>query len=138
LKAYFAHPYESEVKGAAKIVLHLLQTALPDWQFLNPFDSDLTEVWLKDPENITTAKAIMCKDLKLICQSDIVVAYLPDVPMAPRGVIGTPMEIFYSVYCSNTAVYCLTPFHHPWLMALDVYCTDDIDALIKKLEELKE
>jgi len=138
MKVYFGHPYETETRGAAIIVLRALQKAFPTWEFVNPFDSDLTEVWLKNPNNIATAKAIVQKDLHLICQCDLLVAYLPDVPNAGRGVLGTPMEIFYAAYAKNSPVYCLTPFKHPWLMALDVICADDLDELIKRMKELKQ
>lgn len=138
LKVYYSHPFESEIHGAAKLILGMLENALPNWQFINPFDSPLTEVWLKDPKNITTAKRIMEKDLKLICQSDIVVAYFPDIRNAGRGVIGTPIEIFYAAYNKGTPVFCLTEFNHPWLMALDVFCADNIEKLIEKLKEIEQ
>lgn len=138
MKCYYSHPFESEIKGGGKVILDMLRRELPNWEFINPFDSDLTEVWLKDPTNIVTAKAIVNKELKLICQSDVVVAYLPDVNNAGRGVLGTPMEIFYASYFNGTPVFCLTEFQHPWLMALDVHCFSELERLIEKLKEFEK
>ena len=141
LKAYFAHPWISRTHGAAIIVQRLLEQALPEIEFINPFlAGDLTEQWLAKPNDLTVAKAIVRKDLQLMQECDVIISYFPDmagiIPLT--GGIGTPMEYFYMRHVLYKPVYALTPFKHPWLMALDVRCEQDIYVLIKRIRtELK-
>ena len=131
---YFAHPRISETKGAALLLLKQVQKEFPNWKFINPFDHELTEKWKKEPTE-QTADLIVQKDLDLICESDIVFAYLPDMitDECNYSTFGTSMEIFYASFIMNKSVYILTPFWHPWLLAFGTICENTIEKLIEKM-----
>lgn len=137
IRAYYAHPLTTRTCGIANVVLKNLQENLPEIEFVNPFEQgDHTRQWLQQP-NIKSAKEIIRKDLHLIQDCDIVISYFPDSINTQKltGSIGTPMEYFYARYCLNKLVYALTPYIHPWMMALDVKCEDDIYKLIKRIRK---
>lgn len=139
MKIYFAHPFATE-GSSAKVVLWALQKAFPDWKFCNPFDSPLTQLWFDSPANKKEqiAKEIVVKDLKLIRRSNAVLAYIPDLMVedAPSyATLGTAMEIFYARKILGKPVYALTPFYHPWLVALNVKTASNLDELKKMLKE---
>ena len=137
IKAYFAHPWISRTKGAAKATEQYLKNRLENVEIVNPFDvGDLTKQWIKNPLNISIAKGIIRKDLSLLQECDIIISYFPnaagDIPMT--GGVGTPMEIFFMRHILNKPAYCLTPFKHPWLIALEVKTFEDIDKLIEAVK----
>jgi len=139
MKIYFAHPFATE-GFSAKVVLWFLQKAFPDWKFCNPFDSPLTQLWFDSPVNKhkQIAKEIVEKDLSLIKESDAVLAYIPDLlaeDFPSYAMLGTAMEIFYARRELHKPVYALTPFHHPWLIALEVKTAATTDELKKMLKE---
>ena len=112
------------------LIKYWLSKELPDYEWINPFDSPLTEQWMDRP-NAEIARKIVKKDLDLIKHADIVIAYLPDVPHLHS--IGVPMEIFYARYCLGKPVYVVTPWYHPWLLALECNCFATFDDLVRFL-----
>jgi len=119
-----------------------LEKGLPEIEFVNPFEvGDLTAQWIQKPNDLAIAKTIVRKDLQLMRDCDLIISYFPDMINATeptRGTIGTPMEYFYMRHILNKPAYALSPYRHPWLMALDVRCEIDIDVLIKRVRtELK-
>lgn len=136
IKAYYAHPWITETRGASLIVERTLEKALPEIEFVNPFRvGDHTERWLNHP-TLDVAKGIVRKDLELMQQCDVLIAYFPDMAgdVALSGGIGTPMEFWYFRHELNKPAYALTPFKHPWIWALDVRCETDIYELIKRVK----
>ena len=133
LKAYFAHAHYSETHGAAIVTLHFLRKGLPEVEIMNPFDHDLTESWLKNPQSKTIAKAIVRKDLEMIQDCDFIITYLPRMIGETKydGSFGTAMEIWYSRMELNKTVYALCGIRHPWLLALNIKMEEDLDTLIQ-------
>jgi nucleoside 2-deoxyribosyltransferase len=134
IKVYFGHPWITRIHGAAKATEEYLKMHLPNVEIINPFEvGDLTAEWIKNPLSIAIAKAIVRKDLSLLQECDIVISYFPDTAgdIKLNGGIGTPMELFYMRHVLNKPVYCLTPYRHPWLIALGVKTFSDIDELVE-------
>jgi len=100
---------------------------------MNPFDHDLTESWLKNPQSKTIAKAIVRKDLEMIQDCDFIITYLPRMIGETKydGSFGTAMEIWYSRMELNKTVYALCGIRHPWLLALNIKMEEDLDTLIQ-------
>lgn len=138
LRAYFAHPEKTEVKGAAIVVEHWIEINIPELALLNPFTicRSLENSFRKNPQSITIAKAIVREELNLIKDSDFVVVYYPNMCGTEPffGGFGTPMEMFYARHCMMKPVYALTPFVHPWLIALGVKCFKDVDEMIEEIK----
>lgn len=138
-KIYLAHPRVTETHGGFFLFKLLLEKEFPEWQFVNPFHSPLTEEWYKSP-TLETAIKIIKKDLELIDECDIVLAYLPDMTFEDEqnASIGTAMEIFYTNYVLHKTVFALTPFNHPWLLNfVDVICRniEDLKTKLRKYDE---
>ena len=136
LRAYYAHSYITETHGAASIVENILQRELPEIEIVNPFFvGDKTERWLSDKGNLAVAKEIVRTDVELMNGCDLIISYFPDIAgtIQLSGGIGTPMEIWYFRYTLNRPVYALTPFIHPWLMALEVKASQDIFELCSQI-----
>lgn len=136
IRAYFAHPHICRTHGAANLILKVLKEHLPEVEFVNPFEQgDITERWLTHPTDLSIAKEIVRKDLALIQDCNIVIAYFPNTAGTEKltGGIGTPMELFYTRHILNKPAYALTCYKHPWLIGLDVRCEDNIDVLIARI-----
>ncbi len=136
LRAYFAHPWITETHGAAAIVQRIIEEKLPEIELVNPFYvGDKTERWLNDKNNLATAKEIVRTDLELMQGCDVIISYFPDIAGVVQlsGGIGTPMEYWYFGYTLQRPIYALTPFKHPWLMALGIRTSQDIFELCKQI-----
>ena len=133
MKVYFAHPWGTETDGSAKIVKLLLEMRFKNWIFINPFKHKLTEEWLADKGNVEIAEKIVTKDLDLIRESDIVIAFLPSM-LQNYIPVGTCMEILYSKQFGKP-VYVFTGKTSPWIIAHATFVTSVFDNLVKKLKE---
>jgi len=135
LICYFSHAWSSEVSGAAKLTLHLLRKALPEIDIQNPFEHDLTPQYKKNPHSITLSKAIIRKDVEMIKDCDLVIAYLPRMIGETKyeGSWGTAMELWISRMELNKSVYALCGQIHPWLLGLEIKMEEDLDTLIKRI-----
>lgn len=120
MKIYLAHPYVC--RGSGRVLQRHLEW--DGYEITNPFDHVLTKEWRKKGDSLTAHK-IVEKDIQLINETDVVLAYLPCES------IGVSMEIFYASYCLGKPVIVFTHFYHPWLLSFSAY-------VVKNLDELKE
>jgi len=131
LKIYLSHAIERMQEGRfLKMFLeHVFRDGI---EIFNPFhyQGSIRERWVSGERTKSIADMIMRKDLELIRDSDLIIAYITG-----NESIGTSMEIFFARFVIDKPVIVLILEDHPWLLSLGACRVMSVEQLIQEVRK---